>query len=975
MNDSDNIENQSDSVLLSRDSRSETPKKSLRDSKAYKALKGTDTETFKPATKATKSKNDLSSATMSTTTVASHMSVSSSTETDINEHWTNLYAFMQTYRTQSQQAGAVNTHTMMGPPYGKFNIPSDQEDRFAKLYTKAYMAKVNMSIIERHREFGPIVLDFDFEQSKDNNKRYYTEATIRNIIRLYNKVIEKYLCVDGNKLQAYVSEKESPTKKNGNVSDGIHILYPYICTRPNVQYLMREDFIAKLAKKNVFKGMPLLNDLDKIVDKSVIYNTGWCAYGSKKPESKVYLLTHIYDCDMQEIIISKDLKKKLPSIMSIRKFKIESELTPFSTNVDLKSLEERFNQTKNKTLKLEGEKGIKKYGLEQGTFIKMVADDTMAEVKNLLALLSAERANPYQEWIRVGWCLHNIDHRLLPDWIEFSKKCPHKFKAVECERLWKGFRDRGYSIASLDKWASKDSPKKYLELRKSQIDDHLNRGLRGGHFHVAEVLVAKYKYQYKCASIKHNIWYEFMNHRWVKVENAYTLRKNISKELANDYSRMASYFHQLAIEKEGYEKEEVSNKAANVGKLIMKLNDNSFKNKVISECADLVFDAKFMERLDENPNLICFTNGVFDLEANYFREGCPDDCVSFCTGYDYVPYDAEDEHSVAIDRFLNEIMVDPAMKQYLLTIMSINMSGSIKEEKFYIMTGSGANGKSKLMELLMHTLGDYYKPMDVRILTQKRASSSSASPELADKKGIRACPLDEPNATDEVNTGFMKAMVSDKLGARPLYGEQFYFKPQLKAYLLCNSLPIIRSDDGGTWRRIRVVPFESKFIDIDDVGAKYKLQDKQFWMDKSITDKVMLWKQMFAALLIKVYHEYVIKGGVREPPIVRKYTDEYRKKCDLMQDFIQDNLIKTGDTKDNLSIGSIHNIMLTWYKQNYDGKCPPRKDLKDYISKRVEGFKDDTLFGYIFKEDQRDESKEDVFINTKTNKSLDDNMD
>jgi P4 family phage/plasmid primase-like protien len=895
-------------------------------------------------------------------------------DNDINPSWSKLYQFMKQFRAEKN---SPNNYTIMGPPYGSFNIPPDKEDEFMKLYTKAYLDNVELYITERHLEFGPLLLDFDFEQSKENNKRFYTNKTILRIVYWYNKTIKKYLNVDNNKIQAFVSEKESPTKKNGNISDGIHIIYPYICTRPNVQYLMREDFIKYLSEDNTFKKIPLINDLEKVVDKSVIFNTGWCLYGSKKPNAKVYKLTHIYDTDLQEVLITDELIRKLPTIMSIRKFKMESQVTDFSNSIDLKQLQDRFEKAKQKTLKLEGEKGISKYGLESGTFVKMVGDETIGEVKNLLKLLSPDRAYPYQQWIRVGWCLHNIDHRLLQEWIEFSKKAPNKFKSGECERLWKGFRDKGYSIASLDNWASKDSPKKYQELRKSQIDDLLIRGLKGGHFHVAEVLMAKYKYQYKCASIQHHIWYEFSNHRWTKVDNAYTLRKHMSKELATEYNRLAMYYHSLAIEKEGDDKEDMQRKADQVNKLIAKLNDNSFKNKVIAECQDLAFDPHFLERLDENQHLICFKNGVYDLEADYFREGCPDDCISFCTGYDYIPYDETDEHAIAIDKFFSEIMTDAEMKNYLLTVLSLNMSGSIKEEKFYIFTGSGANGKSKLMEALMHTLGDYYKPMDVRILTQKRASSSAASPELADKKGIRACPLDEPNATDEVNTGFMKAMVSDKLSARPLYGEQFYFKPQLKAYLLCNNLPVIRSDDGGTWRRIRVVPFESKFIDASECNDNYKLKSKQFWMDKSISEKVIEWKQMFAALLIKKYQEY-LKTGVIEPPLVRKYTDEYRKRCDLMQDFIQDNLIKTNNPTDSLSIGSIHTIMITWYKQNYDGKCPPRKDLKEYISKRVEGFKDDTLYGYIFKEDKQDnDSKQNMFIDTSSKRSnqLDANMD
>ena len=45
-------------------------------------------------------------------------------------------------------------------------------------------------------------------------------------------------------------------------------------------------------------------------------------------------------------------------------------------------------------------------------------------------------------------CLHNIDYRLLEDWIEFSKKCPNKFKKGECEKLWKKMKPSIYNMAT-----------------------------------------------------------------------------------------------------------------------------------------------------------------------------------------------------------------------------------------------------------------------------------------------------------------------------------------------------------------------------------------------------------------------------------------------------------------------------------------------------------------------------------------------
>ena len=49
----------------------------------------------------------------------------------------------------------------------------------------------------------------------------------------------------------------------------------------------------------------------------------------------------------------------------------------------------------------------------------------------------------------------------------------------------------------------------------------------------------------------------------------------------------------------------------------------------------LFMNNDFLEKLDSKTNLLGFTNGVFDLDANEFRPGKPDDYITLSTKYDY----------------------------------------------------------------------------------------------------------------------------------------------------------------------------------------------------------------------------------------------------------------------------------------------------------------------------------------------------
>ena len=902
-------------------------------------------------------------------------------ETDNLNPLEKLYNFMKKYRNESKRRTGKNipwTHTMPYEPYGSYDIPDDiYKKTFLKLYEDAIVAGYRPHISENHKEFGPIVIDFDFVQSKEHNKRYYTQNTITNIIKLYNEVIKTYLDVSSNKMEAYVLEKKAPNLRRNEYHDGIHIVYPYICTKPCLQMLMRKDFLERAEKHKIFKKLPLVNDLDSVFDKGVIYKVGWMLYGSvKNPSCHPYYVTHIYSTAngkvFDTLIPGEDINKRsyirhFIDVLSCRRYFNVESITPLADGIDPVEIDSKINNLKeNLATGMETGDRIERYIGTDTNFIKAVSEELLAEAKNLVSLFSKKRATDWATWIQVGRCLHNIDYRLLNDWIEFSKKTTRaNFKKGECENLWKKMKPYNYTMATLHYFASQDNPDKYVKMKEEKINKLIKNGLEASHNTIAKLLLEKYKFIYRCASIKHNVWYEFKNHRWVEIDSACSLYNLISDELTLEYSRYQSYLYDISRQKEGNKRERYIEKAGHISKVIKSLNNSTFKNGVIKECAYISYDPNFLKTLDENIYLICFNNGVYDLESDTFRGGCPDDYISLCTGYNYVEYDENDETSIEINKFLNKIQPDLTMREYLMTLLSTCLAGSICEESFYVFTGSGANGKSKLMELLKYAMGDLFKPMDVLVLVGKRTSSSGATPEIADKKGIRVCPFDEPRSTDEINTGFMKIFTGgDTIMARALFKEPIYFKPQFKPFLLCNHLPNIKSDDDGTWRRLKVIPFGSKFIKREEASRrqeKYGLPENHFWADKTLSEKLPDWKEMFMGMLINYYRKYK-KGGLIHPKLVTQETAKYRKRCDIFQDFIGDYLEKTNSEKDSISVQNLHEAMRSWYRANYDGKCPTTKDLRSYLQQRISSYnpKNDSLMNYRIKTGDNDDMMDEL---------------
>ena len=111
--------------------------------------------------------------------------------------------------------------------------------------------------------------------------------------------------------------------------------------------------------------------------------------------------------------------------------------------------------------------------------------------------------------------------------------------------------------------------------------------------------------------------------------------------------------------------------------------------------------------------------------------------------------------------------------------------------------------------------------------------------------------------------------------ARQLHKDPIEIKPQIKLFMTCNDLPNVPSNDGGTWRRIRVIDFISKFVEKKDLDPNKK---NQYLMDNKLKHKLPDWGPVFAGYLVHIYREKYCKEKLIEPPEVLQATNNYRSK-------------------------------------------------------------------------------------------------
>jgi len=841
-------------------------------------------------------------------------------------------AFLDQYKIQNDE---IITHTSMDG--GKWNIPEKDLPKFYKKLDK-YLKKHQLQIVERLGDIHPFIIDIDLKYKDSITERQYTDETIQQIVSyLWNDLADELDLEDHSKYgEIWVMEKEKPypcaNSKKYQFKDGIHIALPCIKlkneTYRQIVNLLKDSKTIESILKNTCSIEPSNMNDGSILDAGF---SSWHPYGCSKENETPYQLVKVYNVDEDNSIHlidqdifedcyseSLDLMKKL----SVCYHKEENVQYKDHLHVSIDKQLKIKKLTNNKMVAKKERKNKNQYYVDNNQVInryQIVEEEELKFINNLVTCLSKKRAEDYGTWIQVGLCLKNINPDLLDAWKGFSSLSDSYDEEV-CDKKWKSINDNhqgGLSVGSLYYWAKSDNNEKYYKIMKENLRGIIEKSINYGpdaHHLIGLVIAKYYENQFICIDINDE-WYYFNGVRWKRTLKGNALKKKIHNDIYNIYHEyQLEYKEKRDNEEEGTTLYQVySDNHDKCLSFQKKLLQENYVCTVINALKHLFYKENIMEEFDMNVDLIGFENGIYDLKECVFREGRPEDYVTMSNKM-ILPIDPEwemgddlpipespislddlvpmvsgiedyDELYEEMELFIRQVVPSDDMREYLFRFISKCLSGKNKEEGFYIWTGSGGNGKSKLVELISLCFGDYYCNLPIALLTQKRKASGAASPELARTKGKRFVVMQEPGTKEKLNIGEMKEITgNDKIQARGLFKEPFEFRPQFKLIMMTNELPIIESDDDGTWRRVEAVPFISRFVDPKDVDES----QHKYLKNTSLQEDLPYWMIPFMCRLLLECREYY-KGGIHIPKAVTDKTKQYRNANDLVGQWIEEN--------------------------------------------------------------------------------------
>ena len=847
--------------------------------------------------------------------------------------------------------GVFHTHVSMLQPRGKFQFNREKLEDFWDVYCNKILEDENaiVGVAEKPQHYLPVLADIDLKVKEtddlDFEEHLYTKDHVKQMIDVYQSVLRNIVenCTDNNLLcvllekpMYYISAGETTYVKNG-----FHLHFPNL-------FLSKVDQEVHLIPrvKDAAQEMRIFADLGFedsgfVIDKACC-TVPWLLYGSRKSEDMdPYKATKVFTSDGSELDVEQALKNYIIYDMREKQIPIRNNIQKFLPRILSIIPYGRQTQEVRQGLISPLKGKLQEQKTKNKKQLKVSVEEALKTSQRLLPMLADFRAEERNEWITIGWILYNIGEaspQALEQWMEFSARCEDKYDEANCIYEWERMVRKDLTLGTLRHFASIDSPQLYKEFKREQSEHYVKESLNGSHNDIAKVLFSEYGNEFVCASIAGKTWFQFKDHKWEEIEEGVFLREKISEDIVTKYSDIGSeLFTKLASVQDKGEEAMFNARLKQVQKIISNLKSSPYKNNIMKEAMEVFYDRRFKQKLDQNPYIIGFKNGVYDLKLNEFRPGRPEDFVNKTIPIDYTEYNESDEIVQNVVEFLVKVFPDETIRTYFLDTYSDIFVGGNKQKKVYMWTGEGDNAKSITQKFFELMLGELAIKFNTQYFTGKKVASGSANPELSRAAPpVRHATMEEPDADEQLNIGELKKLSGgDSYWARDLFERGKSTRevfPMFMLTFICNKLPKLKYSDKATWNRIRVIPFEATFVEPGEpcpATLEEQLKQKRFPMDKEFGKNIPGMVSAFAWYLL----QWRQKVNVRvEPEKVREATAIYRRQNDIYRQFIEECIIE--DDSSSLAITEMYAQFKEWFKEGWPNmSLPIKNEVKEYFDR------------------------------------------
>ncbi len=282
-------------------------------------------------------------------------------------------------------------------------------------------------------------------------------------------------------------------------------------------------------------------------------------------------------------------------------------------------------------------------------------------------------------------------------------------------------------------------------------------------------------------------------------------------------------------------------------------------------------------QLDRDPWLLNVSNGTIDLKTGTLREHLRDDLLTKMVDLEFNP----EVRSSLWDKFLSEKVPDSDLREYLQRLVGYTFTGLTNKDVLPFLFGEGGTGKTTFLWAVASALGGFQGDENgyASIADDELFTASEYS--FVGKRDMHRHIMSRMVISEEFppgvtfNVATIKNMVSGAVKPiRELYKNTYRATPVWKVWLAANDRPMVRRNDTGMWRRLRVLPFDQRTA-VEDETIRDRVK-----ADPEVRRAVLAWAVEGCLMFQK-------RGIADRPRAVRRAAEDYRAEGDDIEQFLE----------------------------------------------------------------------------------------
>ena len=276
-----------------------------------------------------------------------------------------------------------------------------------------------------------------------------------------------------------------------------------------------------------------------------------------------------------------------------------------------------------------------------------------------------------------------------------------------------------------------------------------------------------------------------------------------------------------------------------------------------------------------NPNIIAFSNGLYNIRTDTFTEFTPEIVITNKIPWPYNPA----AYSELLDHTLDDLACnDPEVRALLEEMVGYCLYRRNELGKAFILIGDKSNGKSTFLHVVKNMLGD----RNIASLDLKELGDRFKTAELFGKLANIGDDIgDEFIANASV---FRKLVTGERVNVERKGQDPFEFNNYAKFLFSANNIPRMKDKTGAVQRRLVIVPFDAKFVATLPDGSKNP-KFRPFIKDELCEQGSM---EYLALLGLKALRRVLMNAQFTTSSRVQGQLDEYEQNNNPIIGFIQE---------------------------------------------------------------------------------------